>query len=189
MSSTSAPFGLAVDYHPSGVTRPTMYSILTGYASNILQNQPVKIIPSSTGAGTVAAAAIGDSFIGTFQGCEWTDSDGRRRVSNKWTAATAGTDINAYVTLDPTIVYQIQANATLDVSSIGKQYDYTSISAGNTTVGISQLMLDVASNATNAQLRVIGLTPGPDNAWGDAFPIVQVQVSQHQFIAEVAQLS
>ena len=75
------------------------------------------------------------------------------------------------------------------MSSIGKQYNYTAISAGNTTVGISQLMLDVASNATNAQLRIIGLTPGPDNAWGDAFPIVQVQVSQHQFIAEVAQLS
>jgi hypothetical protein len=189
MSTTSAPFGLAVDYHPSGVTRPTMYTILTGTASNILQNQPVKIIPTSTGEGTVAPAAIGDAFIGTFQGVEFTDSDGRRRVSNKWTASTAGTDINAYVTLDPTIVYQIQANATLTETSIGKQYDYTAISAGNVTVGLSQLMLDVASNAANAQLRVIGLTPGPDNAWGDAFPIVQVQISQHQFVATIAQLS
>ena len=89
MSTTSAPFGLAVDYHPSGVTRPTMYSILTGYASNILQNQPVRIIPSSTGEGTLAPAAIGATLIGTFQGVEWTDSDGRRRVSNKWTASTA----------------------------------------------------------------------------------------------------
>ena len=189
MSTTSAPFGLAVDYHPSGVTRPTMYTILTGYASNILQNQPVRIIPSSTGEGTLAPAAIGATLIGTFQGVEFTDSDGRRRVSNKWTASTAATDINAYATLDPTIVYQIQANATLDVSSIGKQYDYTSISAGNVTVGLSQLMLDVASNASNAQLRVIGLTPGPDNAWGDAFPIVQVQISEHQFVATIAQLS
>jgi hypothetical protein len=166
-----------------------MYTILTGTASNILQNQPVKIIPTSTGEGTVAPAAIGDAFIGTFQGVEFTDSDGRRRVSNKWTASTAGTDINAYVTLDPTIVYQIQANATLTETSIGKQYDYTAISAGNVTVGLSQLMLDVASNAANAQLRVIGLTPGPDNAWGDAFPIVQVQISQHQFVATIAQLS
>ena len=186
MSTTSAPFGLAPDYHPSGVIRPTMYSILTGYAANIYLNQPVKIVPSSTGEGTIAAAAIGDDFIGTFQGVEFTDSDGRRRVSNKWTASTAATDIRAYVTLDPAIVYQIQANGTLDETSIGKQYDYTTITAGNSTVGISQIMLDTGSSATNAQLRVIGLTPGPDNAWGDAYPIVQVQISQHQNVADKA---
>jgi len=186
MSTTSAPFGLAPDYHPSGVTRPTMYSILTGYAANILQNQPVKIQASSTGEGTIIPADIGDAFIGTFQGVEWTDSDGRRRVSNKWTASTAGTQINAYVTLDPAIVYQIQANATLDETSIGRQYNTTAITAGNTTVGLSQLMLDVASSTTNAQLRIIGLTPGPDNAWGDAFPIVQVQISLHQNVANIA---
>jgi hypothetical protein len=186
MSNTvNAPFGLRPAYHPSGSVRPQAFTLVDNYSATLLQNQPVKLAAD----GTLAPAAIGDAFIGTFQGVEFTDSDGRRRVSNKWTASTAATDINAYATLDPTIVYQIQANATLDVSSIGKQYDYTSISAGNVTVGISQLMLDVASNATNAQLRVIGLTPGPDNAWGDAFPIVQVQVSQHQFVAEVAQLS
>ena len=66
MSSVSQPFGLRPVYSPSGVVRPTAYSILTGYASNILQNQPVKIVTSSTGEGTIAAAAIGDRFIGTF---------------------------------------------------------------------------------------------------------------------------
>lgn len=186
MSTTSAPFGLAPDYHPSGTIRPTRYSILSGYTSNIYLNQPVKIVPSSTGEGTIAAASIGDAFIGTFQGCEWTDTDGRRRVSNKWTGSTAGTDIYAYVTLDPAIVYQIQANGTLDVDSIGKQYDFTTITAGNSTVGISQIMLDTGSAATNASLRVIGLTPGPDNAWGDAYPIVQVQISEHQNVADKA---
>lgn len=186
MSTVSAPFGLRPDYHPSGVTRPTMYSIRTGYAANIFLNQPVRIVPSSTGEGTIEAAAIGVDFIGTFQGVEWTDTDGRRRVSNKWTASTAGTQINAYVTLDPSIVYEIQANGTLDVDSIGKQFDYTTITAGNATVGLSQLMLDTGSSASNAQLRVIGLTPGPDNAWGDNFPVVQVQISQHQNVADKA---
>jgi hypothetical protein len=173
-------------YSPSGVVRPTAYSILTGYASNILQNQPVKIVTSSTGEGTIAAAAIGDRFIGTFQGVEFTDTDGRRRVSNKWTASLAATEIVAYVTLDPTIVYEIQSNAALAVTDIGKQYDFTTIGTGSTVVGISQMMLDVASAAANASFRLIGITPGPDNNWGDTYVIAQVQISEHQNVADVA---
>jgi len=186
MSSVSQPFGLRPVYSPSGVVRPTAYTILTGYATNIFQNQPVKIVTSSTGEGTIAAAAIGDRFIGTFQGVEFTDSDGRRRVSNKWTASLAATDIVAYVTLDPTIVYEIQSNAALAITDIGKQYDFTTIGTGSTVVGISQMMLDVASATTNASFRLIGITPGPDNNWGDTYVIAQVQISEHQNVADVA---
>lgn len=182
MSTTSAPFGLRPVFSPSGVVRPSVYSIATGYASNILQNQPVKLGTD----GTIQAAAIGDRFIGTFQGVEFVDTDGKLRVSNKWTASTAATNIVAYVTLDPSIVYEIQANATMTVANIGEQMDFTTITAGSTVTGLSQLMLDVASSTTNASLRVIGLTPGADNAWGDNFPIVQVQISEHQMVADRA---
>ena len=157
-------------------------TILTAYAANILQNQPVKIGTN----GTVEAAAIGDRFIGTFSGVEFTDTDGRRRVSNKWTASTSATDIIAYVTLDPTMVYEIQSNAALAVSNIGEQFDFTTISAGSTTTGLSQLMLDVSSSTTNASLRLIGITPGPDNNWGDTYVIAQVQISEHQNVADRA---
>ena len=182
MSSTSAPFGLRAVYSPSGVVRPQAMTILTAYAANILQNQPVKIGTN----GTVEAAAIGDRFIGTFSGVEFTDTDGRRRVSNKWTASTSATDIIAYVTLDPTMVYEIQSNAALAVSNIGEQFDFTTISAGSTTTGLSQLMLDVASSTTNASLRLIGITPGSDNNWGDTYVIAQVQISEHQNVADRA---
>ena len=157
-------------------------TILTGYASNILQNQPVKIGTN----GTVEAAAIGDRFIGTFSGVEFTDADGRRRVSNKWTASLAATDIIAYVTLDPTMVYEIQSNAALNVANIGEQFDFTTITAGSTTTGLSQLMLDVSSSTTNASLRLIGITPGPDNNFGDTYVIAQVQISEHQNVADRA---
>ena len=189
MSSVSQPFGLRPVYSPSGVVRPTAFSIQTGYAVNILQNQPVRIAPSTAGGeteGTIVAAAVGAAFIGTFQGVEFTDSDGRRRVSNKWTASLAATDIVAYVTLDPTIVYEMQSNAALNVADIGKQYDYTTIGTGSTVVGISQMMLDVSSAAANAQVRLIGITPGPDNNWGDTYVIAQVQISEHQNVADVA---
>lgn len=185
MSATSAPFGLRPAYHPSGTVRPTAMTIATGYSTGILQYQPVKIVPSSTGEGTIAAAAVGDRFIGVFQGVEYTDTDGRRRVSNKWTASTAGTDIVAYVTVDPSIVYEIQSNAALAVSDIGKQYDFTAAS-GSTVTGLSTQMLDVASAAANASLRLLNLSPGPDNVWGDTYVIAQVQISEHQNVADVA---
>lgn len=182
MSTVSQPFGLRPAYSPSGVVRPTAYAIASGYSANILQSQPVKIGTD----GNIQAAAIGDRFIGTFQGVEFTDTDGRRRVSNKWTASLAATDIVAYVTLDPTIVYEIQSNAALNVTDIGKQYDFTTIGTGSTVVGISQMMLDVASAAANASFRLIGITPGPDNNWGDTYVIAQVQISEHQNVADVA---
>jgi len=184
MSTTSQPFGLRPAYSPSGIVRPTAYSITSGYTSNILQNQPVKI-----GAdGTIEAAAIGERFIGTFQGVEFTDTDGRRRVSNKWTASTAATNIVAYVTLDPTLVYEIQANGSIAVEDIGSQADFTTITAGSTTTGLSALMLNTGTltNSGNASMRIIDLAPGPDNAFGDNYTIVQVQISEHQNVADRA---
>lgn len=182
MSSTSQPFGLRPAFSIPGVVRPIAYTIASGYAANILQNQPVKIGTN----GTIEAAAIGDRFVGTFQGVEFTDSEGRRRVSNKWTASTAGTDIIAYVTVDPSIVYEIQSSATIAVSDIGSQADFTTITAGSATTGLSQLMLDAATLTAvgNASLKILNASPAPDNAFGDNFVILQVQIAEHQFVAD-----
>ena len=189
MSTTgNAPFGLRPVYSPSGVVRPTAFSVASGYASNMFQNQPVRIAPTTGGGeteGTIVASAVGAAFIGSFQGVEFTDSDGRRRVSNKWTASTTATDIVAYVTMDPSIVYEIQSDAALAVADIGKQYDLTAI-AGNTTTGLSSQALGVSTAATNASVRLIGITPGPDNNWGDTYVIAQVQISEHQMVADKA---
>lgn len=189
MSNTvNAPFGLRPSYSPSGVIRPTAFTIASGYASNIFQNQPVRIAPATGGGeteGTIVASAVGAALIGSFQGVEFTDSDARRRVSNRWTASTTATELVAYVTLDPTIFYEVQSNAALNVADIGKQYDLSAI-AGNTTTGLSTQALDVASAAANGSVRLVGITPGPDNAFGDTFVIAQVQVSEHQFVANVA---
>jgi hypothetical protein len=47
-------------------------------------------------------------------------------------------------------------------------------------------MLDTGTSASNASVRVIGITPGPNNAWGDDYVIVQVQISEHQNVADKA---
>lgn len=180
MSSTSAPFGLQPVYHSSGFVRPQAMTMTDNYGTNILQYQPVKI-----SAGVVVPASIGDAFVGTFMGCEFTDSDGRRRVSNKWVGGNIGSNITAYITLDPYIVYQIQSNNTINVDDIGEQYDFTTVTAGSLTTGLSAVMLDAGSSASSAQMRLIGITPGPDNNWGDTYVVCQVEISKHQNVATI----
>ena len=183
MSATSSPFGLMpVAQGTGGIIRPVAYTIASAYATNILQNQPVKIGTD----GTIQAAAIGDRFVGTFQGVEYTDTDGKRRVSNKWTASTVATDVVAYVTVDPGITYYIQSNAALSVGDIGKEYDFTTIGTGSTVTGLSAMMLDVASSAANASMQLLNIAPGADNAWGDTYVIAQVRISEHQLVADIA---
>ena len=189
MTTTAQPFGLRPSSHPSGVIRPVAYTIASGYAANIFQNQPVRIAPS-TGSGqtegTIVAAATGEAFIGTFQGVEFTDSDGRYRVSNKWTASTSATTITAYVTSDPTIVYEVQTNANVTTADIGKQYDFANTTSGNTTTGLSSASLDVASAAANASVRLIGLSNAVEDTASDSYLTVEVQISEHQFVADKA---
>ena len=121
-------------------------------------------------------------------GVEFTDTDGRRRVSNKWTASTSATDIVAYVTTDPAIVYEIQGSSSLNITNIGNQSDFANVTAGSTTTGLSQAEFDVAGIQTsgNRVLRIVNLAPDVGNAWGDAYTIVQVQISLHQFVTDKA---
>jgi hypothetical protein len=182
MATVSAPFGLRPAFSPSGVVRPTAYTIASAYGANILDNQPVKIGAN----GTLEAAAAGERFIGTFCGVEYTNTQGRRVVDNKWLSGTVGTDIIAYATLDPSIVYEIQADGPIAVADIGSQADFTAAGTGSTVTGLSAMMLAAGTitNSASQGLRIIGISSGPNNAPGDAFTIVQVQISEHQNVAD-----
>lgn len=184
MSTVSAPFGLKPLFHPSGEERPVAGSISVDYTTNIYLYSPVKLVDGLLNL----AAANADRSIGCFLGVRYVDVNGRPVFSNKWVAQAGATEIVAWYTQDPYIVYEIQANDTLTVEAIGEQYDWTTnnTSSGNLTTGLSSVMLDVASAAANAQMRVIGLSESPLNAWGDAFPVVQVQLSTHQNVANQA---
>lgn len=184
MSQVAAPFGLRAVIKRGGSTtsEPASSSILSTYNTNIFQGAPVKIGTN----GTIELAAVGERAIGLFQGVEYTDTFGSRKVVNKWVAATVGTDIVAYYTEDPYLLYEIQANATVAQADVGKQMDWTVATGGNATTGISAVALDVASSAANAGLQILGLIPGPDNAWDDPFPIVLVRFSEHQYVADIA---
>lgn len=185
MSATSAPFGMRPSFHPSGLDRAVVLAdgITSGYASNILKGQPVALNTS----GVIIIATAGSAYQGAFAGVEFTDTTGRRRVSNYWPASTTGTSITAYYYSDPNIVYDIQADGSLAQTSIGDQANFTNIAAGSTTTGLSACTISTSLAGTSAvgDMRIIGLYNAVDNAWGDAYTIVQVQVSRSQYVATI----
>lgn len=183
MASTLAPFGFRAAFHPSGVIRSTAGTILNSYSTSIFMGDPVSI--TTGGVINQTASGVSNGLIGIFLGCEYTLPSGRRTVSPNWPgAAGAGaTDIIAYYTTDPTIVYEIQADGTVPQSAIGEQATF-GLGTGNASTGVSGATLTVSSlsASTANQLRVVGLAAAPDNAWGDTFTVVQVQIALHQFV-------
>lgn len=187
MSSTSAPFGLRPAFHPSGLDRAQALTngIASGYSSDILKGQPVKYNPSN---GNIVIATAGAIWSGAFAGVEFTDTTGRRRVSNYWPASTTGTNIIAYFYNDNNIVYEIQTDATIAQTSIGNEYNFSNIAAGSNTTGLSACTLGVSTavgNGNPGDMRVVDIAGYSDNAWGDAYVIVRVVNSRSQFFGTV----
>lgn len=182
MSSTAAPFGLKPVYHPSGEIRPFTTSILAAYSTHIFQYSPVKLA-----AGVLNLAAATDRAIGSFVGVQYTDATGRRVFSNWWTGDANATDVMAWYTQDPWTVYEIQGTGSIAQDDIGEQADWSTndTNSGSTVTGLSNVSLGTPAAGASNGLRIIGIAQGPDNAWGDAFTIVQVQISEHQNVADI----
>lgn len=179
MSSTSAPFGLRPVAHPSGVVRSKQYTIDPAYTTAIYAGAPVKLHTD----GTIRAAAAGDALLGSFMGCEYTNVYGNRKVSNWWTGESNATAIICYVSDDPAIEYEIQADGAIDQIEVGQSADITNATAGSTVTGNSGVTISASTAASQATLQVIGIPAYPDNAAGDSYTIVRVKIAEHQLAA------
>jgi hypothetical protein len=180
MSSPNAPFGLRAAYSPSGIIREMQGTILTGYTSDIYTGQPVKMGTD----GTLQAAAAGDAFIGIFAGCQYLPTGAQRPViTPSWPANTGATEIIAYYTMDPYLVYEIQADGVVTQSEVGQQANISN-AANSNGLGYSTCTMNAATAASgNYQLRVVGIANAINNSAGDAYTIVQVQIANHQYVA------
>lgn len=215
MSTTLKPFGLKPSFHPSGLDRSTPFAGTNSYvtgtpnfsAANGLsagqafyQYQPVAV--NSSGALTIASSTT-DRLIGSFDGVEFTDSQGRRSVA-KWItyeALAASTQVVFWIFSDPALVYEIQAAGSVANTAIGKDFNFSATSgytpADGTTVGTSggagfstcALNPTAVTAGTQGQVKVVGLgrevayPTGELNAWGDTNTIVQVQIANSQLVA------
>jgi hypothetical protein len=186
MSASNAPFGLRPAFHPSGLDRAQALAngITSGYSSNIFKGQPITY---SQGAGVIVPVTSTEAFSGAFDGVEWTDVTGRRRVSNYWPASTAyqtGSCI-AYFYNDPNIVYEIQADGVVNQTAVGNEANFSNLTVGSTYTGLSASTMSatLVGTTVQGQVRIVDIAPYPDNNWGDAYTIVRVTVAKTQFVA------
>jgi len=200
MSATSAPFGLRPAFHPSGLDRAQALAggIVSGFATDIYKGAPIRYnstAGTSVAAGTITNAAAGSVWTGAFAGVEFTDTTGRRRVSNYWPASTAyqtGSCV-AYFYNDQNIVYEIQTDATIAQTSLGGEYNFSAstgltVTSGSATTGLSSTCLGVSTavaNGSQGDMRVVDIAPYVDNAWGDSYVIVRVVNARSQYFGSV----
>lgn len=185
MPTTASPFGLMPVSHRSGAgVRQTAYTIASAYATTIYKYAPVAL--GSDGTVIIAAAGAANNILGAFMGCEYTlTSTGERKVSEKWPASTAASDIVAYVSDDPDTIFLIQGDEALAVTNIGNHADLAATpSSGTALTGLSTAALDSSTaSTTTSQLIILGADRTPDNLITDAYPNVRVVIGNHPFRA------
>ena len=182
MSATSAPYGfMPVRRMDGGQVNAAPYKIAAAYATAIFKNQCVKLVT----AGTVEAAAANEDILGVLVGVEYTDSIGRRVVDTKWPTGgvASATDITAWVIDDPQTLYSVQADGSVAETARGDQADISNASANANGLSTSTLSATLKGAGIQGQFRVIDLDRYVDNAWGDTYTRVLVQVARHQFVS------
>ena len=147
--------------------------------TDIGDGDPVKMI---AGGQIALASATTDYVIGVAKGFKWVDPVTKRPTwSNYLPANTSSADskIYAYVVDAQNARFVIQADATVSSTDIGLNYSVSvnGVNAG----GRSQCVLKASTKATATLLvRLLGLYETPDNAYTDAFPLVEVGWVQHR---------
>lgn len=183
MANTDAPFGLRPEGHIGGGTvRITEYPMSTGIDS-IGYGDPVRLT-----SGKVVLATAGTRVMGAFLGYSVTKSDGSVEYGDYYTSGSVagGSNYVAKVTVDPNIVYTIQADDdTTPFSTLGtavnRNVDLLAHAAADSTTKMSKAQLDASSlTSAVAQFRVLGLHNAPDNAWGGN-EVVRVMINEHVF--------
>lgn len=186
MSATAAPFGVRAVYHPSGVIRTRT---LTGFSAipsaAVYKGDLVKLTGGTDVASIIAA---NDAAYGIFDGCKYTDATGKPVLSPYWPASLSGvTNIEWYVIpFDPVLECEIQAGGSIANTAIGDSADIV-IAAGNANTGVtgSYMNTTLKGAAAVGNFRILGAAPYADNAFGDSYTVVRVQIAKNQILTEV----
>jgi|TARA_R100001463_G_C3417587_1_gene209875 hypothetical protein len=169
MANKDAPFGFRPAKMLGGApfnNGQTSYDIASGFSSNIFTGDAVEL--HTDGTITVAAAGA-TNIIGVFNGCFYTDTNGKPTYSKHWPASTVASDAVAFVLDDPNIVFEAQEDST-DIGASwpanrGSNADLVSTHAGSTKTGRSGMELDSSTiTAATAQFRIVDVVSDEYNS-------------------------
>ena len=177
MSTTAAPFGLRPVGNLSGSYNGAFrqYPILSSESTRICFGDVVKL--TDAGSTTTIQKDTGTATatpIGIFMGCRYTDlSTGQTQFTQVWSGA-AHTNGMVYVMDDPNILFEIQADGTVNDDDLAANAALVQ-GTSNATLGISRVSLDISTTATTTTLpiRIVDWKGGYDgDEYGTAFPIM-----------------
>jgi hypothetical protein len=177
MSATAAPFGLRPVGNLGGTYNGSFrqYPILSTESTRICFGDIVKL--NDAGSTTTIQKDTGTTSatpIGIFLGCRFIDiSTKQLTFSQQWSGA-AHTEGMAYVCDDPNILFEVQANATVNDDDIAANVALVQ-TASNATLGISRVSINMSTAATTASLpiRIVDFKGGFDgDEKGTSFPIM-----------------
>jgi hypothetical protein len=163
-------------YSSAGVgagSAPTLpYKIASAESTDIFEGDLVKMVDDGS---VVAMSAVTNvAIVGVFVGCEYTNADGQRVWSNKYTSTITQDDSVAFVNVNPHQIYKVKCadsdvDTTITRTEVGLRFD-VEFNAGNATTGMSGQVLDTGTSGatTVANIKVVGVIneDGTDGAKG-----------------------
>ena len=192
MANLDAPNGFTPVRHLNGGTvRYTGgYTIDSGQASDIFLGDAVILDATPTGDGNnIDVAVAGGELIGIFAGCQYTAANGDVVWAKQWASGTAtlgAEPAEAFVYVDPRIVFSVQVDGTIADTDIGNFADLVA-GAGNAATGVSGFELSATTAGTIAQFQILGLSSAPDGIFtadiATANPRVDVQIAESPYRA------
>jgi len=168
MANKDAAFGLRPSRMMGGAPYSggqSRYRIASNLSGAIFQGDLVKQV---TGGGIERAAASSTvPVVGVFNGCQYTDpTTGEQVFKNYYPGSVAASDIIAFVIDDPSVVFEVQADAAFPVADLFGNFDIVdNATTGDVKSGRSNLELDVTTGATTTTLplKAIDISQDPDN--------------------------
>ena len=141
------------------------YKIAPGDSTAIFQGDLVR--PLTTGFVTRAAGNTSYAVVGVFNGCFYNDpTSGKPTFRNSYPGSITPTqgDNTAFVVDDPDAVFLMNADEAFAQADLFRNYSL-STATGNTTTGISEVMLAVSVSGTTGTFAVqaIDISQDPEN--------------------------
>lgn len=183
MTATASPFGARAIFHPSGIIRTETFYPTVSTNAAIYKGDLVKWDGTT---GVIIVSGAGDASIGVFDGCRYTDAQGKPTYSPYWPGSTSGaTNIEFYVITDILTEFEIQASIAVAATAIGDSANIT-YAAGSAVTGQSASYIAALTGAAAVgNFRIMGVGLQVDNAWGDAKTIVRVTIGANQRFTQV----
>ena len=165
MANIDAPFGFVPVRMQGGAPfsgGQSEYTISSTYGTNIFT---CDLAIQAADGDIEVSAATSTNNIGVFNGCFYTDSNGKPQYAKYWPASTTSTDAVAFIIDDPNVIFEAQEDGSaLALADRGTNTDLVA-TAGSTTTGRSghEIDSDETGSAATAQFRVVAVSKDPSN--------------------------